>query len=152
MDSIVIKYGNFTNAGTMTIAIDRFLEIRSMAKFRKLLKIIRTSNTPEVENDIKSYIVEYLADVDKRIVFHANKSVDARTEYHEQEAVLNALIKRRSLHRKNTKIYKNISEKVKEQREKMKHSKNVWKSQEKLFDSAIKNKDFYEKCLELIDK
>lgn len=45
-----IRYEN----GSMTVHLEEFLNIRSIAKVRKLLKLIRSSFTPECEQQLKN--------------------------------------------------------------------------------------------------
>ena len=47
-----IRYEN----GSMTVHLEEFLNIRSIAKVRKLLKLIRSSFTPECEQQIKEFV------------------------------------------------------------------------------------------------
>ena len=49
-----IRYEN----GSMTVHLEEFLNIRSIAKVRKLLKLIRSSFTPECEQQIKEFVQE----------------------------------------------------------------------------------------------
>lgn len=49
-----IRYEN----GSMTVHLEEFLNIRSITKVRKLLKLIRSSFTPECEQQIKEFIQE----------------------------------------------------------------------------------------------
>lgn len=49
-----IRYEN----GSMTVHLEEFLNIRSITKVRKLLKLIRSSFTPECEQQIKKFVQE----------------------------------------------------------------------------------------------
>ena len=49
-----IRYEN----GSMTVHLEEFLNIRSITKVRKLLKLIRSSFTPECEQQIKEFVQE----------------------------------------------------------------------------------------------
>ena len=51
-----IKYEH----GSMTIHLEEFLNCRSISKVRKLVKIIRSSYTPECEQQIKEFLQEFL--------------------------------------------------------------------------------------------
>lgn len=141
-----IKYHN----GEMVILIDSFLNMRNITKFKKLLKIIDTSYTPEARDVLKDYITNYLATVDTRLKEYANEGVTARTEYKEQQILLETLVKSRDIYKKKSREYKYFAEKVKKQRERIRHLKAVWKSQESYFNNTLKNKEFYKKCLDLL--
>ena len=49
-----IRYEN----GSMTVHLEEFLNIRSITKVRKLLKLIRSSFNPECEQQIKEFVQE----------------------------------------------------------------------------------------------
>mgnify|MGYP003171861256 CR=1 FL=1 len=49
-----IRYEN----GSMTVHLEEFLSERRIAKVRKLLKVIRSSFTPECEQQMKEFIQE----------------------------------------------------------------------------------------------
>lgn len=49
-----IRYEN----GSMTVHLEEFLSERRIAKVRKLLKVIRSSFTPECEQQMKKFIQE----------------------------------------------------------------------------------------------
>ena len=49
-----IRYEN----GSMTVHLEEFLNIRSITEVRKLLKLIRSSFTPECEQQIKEFVQE----------------------------------------------------------------------------------------------
>ena len=142
-----IEYEN----GKMCVNIENFLDMHSIGKFKKLLKVIDTSYTPEAHDVLKAYIMDYLGTVDDRLRSHANKAVDARTHYKEQLPELERLIYKRGTYRRNTPQYKECTKKIKDKRAYLKNLKTVWKSQERYFDEALKNKAFYEKCLKLLN-
>lgn len=133
-----IRYEN----GSMTVHLEEFLNIRSITKVRKLLKLIRSSFTPECEQQIREtqHIISQI-----------------------QTGVKNSQLLRDS-HRKNTKVWKNRNADVKKYRERLKEPRNTLKEQKKelkelkfllrsrqqSFDRNIRNKDFYKKVLENI--
>lgn len=49
-----IRYEN----GSITVHLEEFLNIRSITKVRKLLKLIRSSFNPECEQQIKEFVQE----------------------------------------------------------------------------------------------
>ena len=141
-----IKYEN----GQMCVNVENFLNMRSIGKFKKLLKVIDTSYTPEARDELKAYIVEYLDNVEELLQLHANRSIKAKNAYKENLPKLEHLIYNRNLHQRNTPQYKEYAKKVKDKREYLNDLKKCWKAQERYFDEAFKNKAFYEKCLKLL--
>ena len=57
-----IKYEH----GSMTIHLEEFLNCRSISKVRKLVKIIRSSYTPECEQQIKEFLQEWVEQYELR--------------------------------------------------------------------------------------
>ena len=57
-----IKYEH----GSMTIHLEEFLNCRSISKVRKLVKIIRSSHTPECEQQIKEFLQEWVEQYELR--------------------------------------------------------------------------------------
>ena len=133
-----IRYEN----GSMTVHLEEFLNIRSITKVRKLLKLIRSSFNPECEQQIRQ-------------TKHCISQI--------QTGVKNSQLLRDS-HRKNTKVWKDRNADVKKYRERLKEPRNTLKEQKKelkelkfllrsrqqSFDRNIRNKDFYKKVLENI--
>lgn len=147
---LIIKYRDKNSKGTMRINVENFLNMRKIAKFKKLLKVIDTSDTPEAKEQLKAYIVDYLESAYERLEEYANKAVNAKTEYKEKEPELTKLIYARDRYKKGSAGYKEAGKKVKAKREELRHLKAVWKSQESYFNDTMKNKKFYKKCLDLL--
>lgn len=57
-----IRYEN----GSMTVHLEEFLNIRSIAKVRKLLKVIRSSFTPECEQQIKEFVQDWIEQFEQK--------------------------------------------------------------------------------------
>lgn len=143
---LTIKY----RAGVMTLNVDRFLYSTNLKDFKKLLKIIDESYTPEARDVLKEYMTGYLPTVDDRLKVYANNVVNARTEYKEQKPVLDALINSRNRYRKNTPPYKDLTQTIKLQLEKMQNLRRAYMSNESEFKHVLNRKKFYEKCLSLM--
>lgn len=133
-----IRYEN----GSMTVHLEEFLSERRIAKVRKLLKVIRSSFTPECEQQIMQ-------------TKHRISQI--------QTGVKNARFLRDS-HRKNTKVWKNRNADVKkyrerlkepratlkEQNEELRNLKNLLWQRQKAFDCNVRNKEFYKKVMQEI--
>lgn len=57
-----IRYEN----GSMTVHLEEFLNIRSITKVRKLLKLIRSSFTPECEQQIKEFVQDWIEQFEQK--------------------------------------------------------------------------------------
>ena len=143
---LTIKYIN----GQMFVCIDEFLNIRNIAKFKKLLKIIETSNTPEARDVLKNYITSYLAEVDEKLKEYEKKISSSNVEYMIASQELQRLVERRSNYWKNTDMYKKCDECVKKQRKDVAMWKTMFRQYKQRFKETQKNKEFYKKCLELL--
>lgn len=169
-----IRYEN----GSMTVHLEEFLNVRSIAKVRKLLKFIRSSFTPECEQQIKEFVqeqAEQFEQVQKEhsiyIEGYAQKIRYAEQQIRQTQHVISQIqtgVKNlqllRDSHRKNTKVWKNRNADMKKQRERLKEPRNTLKEQkeelkelkallrsrQQSFDRNIRNKDFYKKVLENI--
>lgn len=171
-----IRYEN----GSMTVHLEEFLNTRSIAKVRKLLKLIRSSFTPECEQQMKEFIQEQTEQFEWVQKEHSIyiEGYTQKVKYAEQQirqtkhcisqiqtGVKNSQLLRDS-HRKNTKVWKDRNADVKKYRERLKEPRNTLKEQKKelkelkfllrsrqqSFDSNIRNKDFYKKVLETSHK
>jgi hypothetical protein len=169
-----IRYEN----GSMTVHLEEFLNIRSITEVRKLLKLIRSSFTPECEQQIKEFVqeqAEQFEQVQKEhsiyIEGYAQKIKYAEQQIRQTQHIISQIqidVEKlqfiRDSHRKNTKVWKNCNVDVKKQRERLKEPRNTLKEQkeelkelkfllrsrQQSFDRNIRNKDFYKKVLENI--
>lgn len=169
-----ISYRN----GSMKVDIERFLNTRSIVKVKKLLKVIRSSYTPECEQQIKEFVqswIEQFEQVQKEhsiyIEGYTQKIKVAeqqvrQTKYRMSpiQADVAKLQFIRDSHRKNTIVWKECNDDVKAVRKHLKEPREDLKAQnEELKNLKIslrqrqsalnrnnRNKDFYKKVLENI--
>lgn len=118
-----IRYEN----GSMTVHLEEFLNIRSITKVRKLLKLIRSSFNPECEQQIKEFVQEQTEQFEQVQKEHSIyiEGYTQKVKYAEQQirqtkhcisqiqtGVKNSQLLRDS-HRKNTKVWKDRNADVK---------------------------------------
>lgn len=130
-----IRYEN----GSMTVHLEEFLNIRSITKVRKLLKLIRSSFNPECEQQIKEFVQEQTEQFEQVQKEHSIyiEGYTQKVKYAEQQI-------RQTKHcisQRNT---------LKEQKKELKELKFLLRSRQQSFDRNIRNKDFYKKVLENI--
>jgi hypothetical protein len=169
-----IKYEN----GSMTVHLEEFLSERRIAKVRKLLKVIRSSFTPECEQQMKEFIQEQTEQFEQVQKEHSIyiEGYTQKVKYAEQQirqtkhrisqiqtGVKNSQLLRDS-HRKNTKVWKDRNADVKKYRERLKEPRTTLKEQneelrnlktrlwkrQKAFDCNVRNKEFYKKVMQEI--
>jgi hypothetical protein len=169
-----IRYEN----GSMTVHLEEFLSERRIAKVRKLLKVIRSSFTPECEQQMKEFIQEQTEQFEQVQKEHSIyiEGYTQKVKYAEQQirqtkhrisqiqtGVKNSQLLRDS-HRKNTKVWKDRNADVKKYRERLKEPRTTLKEQneelrnlksrlwkrQKAFDCNVRNKEFYKKVMQEI--
>lgn len=147
---LTIKYGY--GKGTMEINVENFMDMRQISRCRKLIKIIRQSNTPEEIDKLETYINEAIDFIELRLKETAERGVAEKTKAKEAEEKLKKLIEERDRHRKGTVVYKNANKAVKDMRERYKMHNSIYKEMIREFNRQTKNKEFYPRVLEEIHK
>lgn len=138
--------------GKMKIWLPKFFEDPKMFDTRKIIKLIRDSQTPEEEEKIWRYIEAEMETIEDRMKSCANKSVDASTKAKELEPDLARLIEQRDRWKKSSDPYKELMKGVKTMRAEINHQKAVAKSQLSDFNRLMRQKDFYVKLKEFYKK
>lgn len=141
--------------GLMTVHLEEFLSCRSITKVRKLLKVIRSSFTPECEQQMKGFILNWLEQFEQKQL----KNERYITGYEEkvkfcQRQLDNALYNRNQ-YKKSTPLHKSdgwehYNEDVKRLRQELREIKAMLRSWRHNFDNNARNKEFYKTVLENI--
>lgn len=141
--------------GLMTVHLEEFLSCRSITKVRKLLKVIRSSFTPECEQQMKGFILNWLEQFEQKQL----KNERYITGYEEkvkfcQRQLDNALYNRNQ-YKKSTPLHKSdgwehYNEDVKRLRQELREIKAMLRSWRHDFDNNARNKEFYKTVLENI--
>jgi hypothetical protein len=83
--------------GRMTINVENFLDDCGVTKFKKLVKIINMSYTPEAHIEIlKNYIIDYLSSAKERTQLFIDKAESYEREISNNEQYLAKLIHKRN--------------------------------------------------------
>ena len=116
--------------GKMQVDINAFLLMRNTAKVRKLLKIIRESDTPEQEKVLKDQIKQFLLTTGGVKKAYATKAVDWGTKAAEERQKLEKIqseLERVAAHRnaqtRNSSPWRYWNEQVKEVKSRVKQQK-----------------------------
>lgn len=149
-----IRYEN----GSMTVHLEEFLNVRSISKVRKLLKLIRSSFTPECEQQMKEFIQEQAEQFEQVQKEHSIyiEGYTQKVKYAEQQIrQTQHTISQIQTGVKNSQLLRDSHRKkprntLKEQKEELKELKALLRSRQQSFDRNIRNKDFYKKVLENI--
>lgn len=143
-----IKYA----AGKMNITVQKFMEEQTAMKIKKLLNIIRTSNTPEAEGVIADFCKQWLALYEPEQKILANSHVAARERARKFEIDIIDLQRKRSNYKKNTEHYKQYTELLKAKRKELSAENAIVRSSLTDFNRNQKAKVKYEKVLEFISQ
>ena len=144
---IVIKYNN---SSQMIVHLEEFLGQRSISKFRKLVKLIYSSYTPELLDDLKSYILNQLEQFEIQKQEYENMVIRYESKIPLAGKNVNDSVFKRDVFKRGTKRYKLFSEGVKESKQELKHLYLCVGNYKQKINNCIRNKDFYSKCIEII--
>lgn len=143
---LIINYEN----GSMVIHLENFLNCHNISKVKKLVKIIRSSFTPECEGTIREYIEQEIEqfepkqkELSKYIVGYAGKVKFCQTQLDNYTAY-------RNKYKRNSEGWKHYNYHVKRFRQELKEIRASLHSNQSDYDKNIRNKDFYRKVLEII--
>ncbi len=141
-----IKYEN----GSMVIHLENFLNCHSISKVRKLVKIIRSSFTPECEGIIREYVEQEIEQFEPRQQEISKYIIGYQQKIDYSDRGIYTASTYRSRYKKGSEPWKYHNEKLKQFREENKELKAALRSRQSEYDKNIKNKDFYKKVLEII--
>lgn len=149
MTDIKIKW----SSGEMVVCVESFLSCRSIAKVRKLFRIMNkvqpcTPDPEEVEKELCDYMKKKLSTVNSTYC----KLITRYEEYQKQITVktweLNELVAGRSRYKKSSEEYKMHSEQIKKMREDLKKLKQMERHTLRESKDLKRNKKFYYTVLE----
>ena len=134
--------------GEMCVNLKEFLAMRNITKFRKLLKIIRNSNTPDEEQKIVEWCEQFIELVEpfKRQAILRKYEKQKKIKFHESRVEL--LTYHRDRYRKNTPPYKELAEKVRTEKQNLSVAKAAYRQAFQDEKNADANTKFIMKCLE----
>lgn len=142
-ETLNITYNN--GKSRMTIYLYEFLRYSGLRNIRKLIKLIKSSDTPDELEKLHSYLQQQLSTIEPRMKELANKGVNARTKYKELEPELQKLIYERERYRKSDDRYKALMIRVKDMREEIRQYKAVYSSTLSDFNALNRDKEKFSK-------
>lgn len=147
-----ISYYTGSGKGEMKIVVQSFMEEQTIAKIRKLLNIIRTSDNPDAEQVLADFCKQWLALYEPEQKKLANSHVSAKGKAREIEIGIIDFQRKRDNYKKNTERYKQYTELLKIKREALSDAKTVARSSMTDFNRNQRLKVKYEKVLEIINQ
>lgn len=137
--------------GQMTVNVPEFLRMRQISRYRKLMRLVRQSDTPGEAERITAYIRETLDSIVSRMEEAATGAVRARTRVKETEVDIDRLAALRDKHKKGTERYKECSQRVKDARRIRRDLSSLARSYEADFKALRKDREFYQKIIKMED-
>ena len=141
-----IKYEN----GSITVHLENFLNCHSISKVKKLVKIIRSSFTPECEGTIREYIEQEIEQFEPRQREISKYIIGYTEKVKFCQAQLGNCTANRDKYKRNSDGWKHYNNHVKQFRQELKEMQSSLRSRQSEYDRNIRNKDFYKKALEII--
>lgn len=149
MTDIKIKWSR----GEMVVHVESFLSCRSIAKVRKLFRIMNkvqpcTPDPEEVEKELCDYIKKKLSTVNSTYCKLITRYEECQKQIPVKTRELNALVAGRSRYKKSSEEYKMYSEQIKKIREDLKMLKQRERYTLRGAKDLERNKKFYYTVLE----
>lgn len=141
MDNAVLHISYNNGRGHMTVNTLAFLSEQGIRNIRKLIKLIKSSDTPDGLEKLHGILCEEISTFDLRLKELAN----ARTRYKELEPELDRLVYQRERYKKSDQRYKDLMLRVKAVRENIRHEKAVYHSAVSDFKRLSRNKEKFNK-------
>lgn len=138
--------------GSMVISLEAFLSCRSITKVKKLLTIIRTSNTPECEGQIKAFIEQELEQYEPRQKENQRYIVGYESKVNFLQKQIENCMDSRDRFKPKSDGWKHYNSHVKTFRDELREIKVELRKYQKQFSQNEKNKEFYMKVLEVMSQ
>lgn len=144
-----ISYPTRSGNGVMNINVHALMEEQTVVKIRKLVNIIRTSNTPDAEQVIANYCKQWLSQYDAEQKALANAHVAAKEKARGIEIDIVYNQRARERYKRNTEPYKHYSELLKQKRKELSAANSTARTHQTEFNRNQRMKEKYEKVLEI---
>ena len=136
--------------GSMLIHWVKWMEMHNVTKFRKLLKIIRESDTPDEEKKISKWCEQFLEQAEPFKKKEVNFIFDMKEKVRKCETQVDLLKYQRDKFRRNTPPYKELNIRLKEEKKNLSTVKELLRDAERNIKSVENDKKFILKCLEIM--
>jgi len=150
MNEIKITWNH--GKGTMHIFLDRWMEMRSITKFKKLVKIINKSDQPEILDVISEWCSDFIEQSEPQMKTLANMLVGYKDKIPYATQKYEKAIAERNHYRRGTKPYKAMTQYVKNTKSDLQELKNALCQTNQKFTKMQKMKDYCTKCLEILSE
>lgn len=147
--TLEISYYTRSGRGAMKINVHALMEEQTVVKIRKLVNIIRTSNTPDAEQAIADYCKKWLSHYDAEQKALTNSHVTAKENARKIEIDIVYNERARERYKRNTEPYKQYTELLKQKRKELSAASSNARTYLTEFNRNQRMKEKYEKVLEI---
>ena len=137
-----IKYDN----GSMVVHLEEFLGCRKITKFKKLVKLIRQSYTPDEINKILNYIERFneTYELDQKVT--QQKIVGYSDKVRFCEAQITRCTAARDAYKKQSENWLTFSDNLKEHRDELKQIQQSLRAAKQEYKNRQRDKAFLDEC------
>ena len=146
--SITYGYGR----GRMTVNVREFLRMRQIRRYRKLMALVRQSDTPEAADEVTGYIRQALGGMDARMREAAERAVSARSSARALQPEIDRTVTRRDLYKRQSEPYVILSQQVKELRQSQRTLNGLYRGYEADIKAMQRDRAFYQKIMDEEDE
>ena len=147
-----IKYSDYwkNSKGEMCIHLYEFMGMHNITKFKKLMKIIRQSNTPDEEKKIKKWCEQIIEQVEPFVKCTTLQKCEQEEQIRKLETEIELVQYNRDKYKRNTPPYKDWSKRLKDKKKDLSMVKQKYKKSIQDIKNASHDKSFCKTCLETI--
>lgn len=146
---MIIKWGT----GEIDLNMEVFLHTTTIAKFKKMIKLIRKSKVPEAEETIRYYISDWLSGAPEYITGLNDRCIKSAYEIESEEMHLFKLKNRRKLIFDPGNVgYKELTTQIKESEKRLKYCKAEYRQMLSNLKKCVSNKQKFKKFLSFLEK
>lgn len=142
--SITYGYGK----GRMTVNAQEFLRMRQIRRYRKLMALVRQSDTPEAADEVTGYIRQALDGMDARMREAAERAASARSSARALQPVIDRAVARRDLYKRQSEPYAILSQQVKDLRQSQRTLNGLYRGYEADVRAMQRDRAFYQKIMD----
>lgn len=137
-----IKYDN----GSMTVHLEEFLGCRKITKFRKLVKLIRQSYTPDELNKILNHIEQFNAayELDQKVTEQKIVGYSDKVRFCKRQ--ISRCTALRDSYKKQSENWVTFNDNLKEHRDELKQLNQLLRAAKQEYKNRQKDKAFLEEC------
>jgi hypothetical protein len=149
VDKLQVRWGN----GAMVTHVHEFMGFHNITKFKKLISTIKVSFNPdETMNTLKGCISKEIEQFEPESREYAKKHEAAIEKLQQHQQQIENLTSNREHFEKNTHGWQHYNELLKVERKELISQKACATRYKNLITKGKRNKEFCEKCLELISQ